>query len=237
MTTPDDGRTAGNELSPVETMIFRDEGTPPRFAVGLHLYFDILQQSKRLRVRTSLVGWYKPHVLMTTTPLIDERALVLSTGSEMVVRYLFEGQIFGFITRLLRKMNDPAPMWFLEYPGIVEVKNLRNSTRMQTLLPVKVNNDSEALILDCSATGALIAVNLDQQIGEHVKLAFKLPDGAEITDLDAVVVRTQATVVDRMVGVVFDPSDVVKTAPIQRYIDRFVSHQRAVTPEFELDES
>jgi len=227
---------ASGVSSNVESMLFQSEGISPRFAVGLHLYFDVALKAKRVKVRANLVGWYPPYVLMTTTPLVDERVLALSTGAEMVVRYLFQGQIFGFFTRLVRKMSDPAPMWLLEYPSIVEVKNLRNNPRVQTFMPAKFAGGDEVLILDCSTNGALIAVDSDREIGESVSLTFTLPDSVEITQLNARVVRVHATELDRTIGVVFDPAASEQIQHIRSYIDQCVRYNRGGTTEFPFRE-
>ncbi len=227
---PSDGDTL-ESIPPVK------EQVTPRFTVGLTLHLDIAQKTRRIRVKAHMLGWYRPYMLMITVPLLDARILIVPTGTKMVVRYLLDGNVYGFVTRLINKQHDPAPMWTLEYPDSVEMRNLRSSQRVHTLLQATTDRGDECLILDCSTSGALITVDRNVDIGEHIGLNFKLPDGAEIIDLHTNVIRKYETKVDKTIGVIFSESSDEQARKIQGYIDQCAKYHRGGPPaEFDLVE-
>jgi c-di-GMP-binding flagellar brake protein YcgR len=229
-------KSQSGQQATIEDILEERSKITPRFVVGLNLYFDILTKTRRVKVRSQLVGWYRPHMLIVTMPLVDERALVMASGTELVVRYMIDGEVYGFLTRLLRKHHDPAPIWVLEYPGIVEVQNLRGKHRVQTFIQAKTDRDEDCLILDCSRTGALLAVTEKMEVGRPVTLNFTLPNGELIKDMETQVVRVFDSRLDTTVGVEFNPESVEQRKIIGDYVDEIARHQRMPVPaEYKID--
>jgi len=220
-----------------ESIIFHKSEVTPQFAVGLHLYLEFAQKTRRTRARANLIGWWRPHVLLATSPLMDDRLVVAPSGTEVIVRYLLEGSVYGFVTRLLKKHQDPIPMWALAYPQLVEVKNLRESPRVQTFIQVQSQEDDEWLLLDLSTNGALISVNEPQVIGNTLRLNFTLPDGTRVEELSATVVRVHLSHDENTVGVLFDQENDEQIQQIQNYIEscKTCYHSR-LSKEFDIDQ-
>jgi hypothetical protein len=114
----------------------------PQFQVGIPVYIEMVQKRKRVRTQVSIVGWFKTNFLFTTQPS-DSRLLVTSLHTELIVRYLLDGTVYGFITKLIHKQNSPFGMWVLDYPEVVEVKNLRRSPRIPLYLTVTTDEGRE----------------------------------------------------------------------------------------------
>jgi c-di-GMP-binding flagellar brake protein YcgR len=144
--------------------------------------------------------------------------VVASPGTEFVVRYLFDGTIFGFTTHLVHKQQDPFPMWVFHYPTVVEVKTLRRSPRINMTVPVKNADGRVFQSRDVSAHGALLAINGKIVIGNRLELSFNLPDGTVIENLGAEVVRVQESREETLAGVNFAESDHEQVNKIAAYL-------------------
>jgi len=218
-----------------ESLLFEKTSVNPQFAVGLHLFLEIKHKGQRLRTRANLIGWYRPHFLITTAPITDRRTIILQPGTEIITRYLLEGTVYAFLTRLERKFQDPMPIWILDYPEMVEIKNLRNSPRIQTLLNVKTSEEKQWMLLDLSQNGALISVDTEPKLGEEIQLNFTLPNGDEIKELQVEVIRLHASADDCSVGVRFkEGADQIEK--IKQYVESLEQLSKRPQAEFEIDE-
>jgi len=197
----------------------------PQFQVGIPVYIEMVQKRKRVRTQVSIVGWFKTNFLFTTQPS-DSRLLVTSLHTELIVRYLLDGTVYGFITKLIHKQNIPFGMWVLDYPEVVEVKNLRRSPRIPLYLTVTTDEGREWEMLDLSSHGAAMATTDEPFMGEMVELSFVLPDGNKIEGLNAQIVRMSSSSEERLIGVQFDEDDYENITKIKRYISRCMERQR-----------
>ncbi|HPM75900.1 MAG TPA: flagellar brake protein [bacterium] len=190
----------------------------PQFAVGLPIFFEMTLKNKRLRAQAELVGWVRPKILITSIPL-DSRLVIVQRGTEMIVRYLFEGQVFGFHTRLLHKQNEPMTLWTLEYPELVEVKNLRRSPRIPLLLEVRNHRGERWYTVDISAHGLCVTVDKEPRMGDPVLLSFNLPDGNRIENLEGSVVRINSTTEEKQVGINFTEDDPEQLSLLRTFLE------------------
>jgi len=208
-----------------ETVIFRRDKTTPDFRVGVPVFVEHVQKKRRLRAQASIVGWSEHNIFIITLPM-DNRMLIVPTGAELIVRYLLDGTVYGFITRLLHKQQGPFGMWMLEYPEVVEVKNLRRAPRIPLYLKVFTEDDEEWDMLDISNFGAAMATAESQFVGDEIALRFTLPDGAEIDGLNSKIVRVHFSETESVVGVQFDEADGENLSKIATYIETCLSRQR-----------
>ncbi len=226
---------AGKVTENLEELLFENKQVSPQFAVGLNLYYEIRQRNRRVRVKANMLGWYRPSILLTTAPTFEGRMLTAPLGTEIIVRYMLDGAVYGFITRLVQKYQDPVNVWILAYPEMIEVKNLRRSPRVQMYLQVKDESQNSWMLLDISMQGALLSVEQDSKIGDTINLNFTLPDGEKIENLKGEVVRVHHTREDHTVGVMFDETDVAQLEKIKNYVENSQTHHHRLTvPEFEI---
>ncbi|OPZ60944.1 MAG: hypothetical protein BWY87_00157 [Deltaproteobacteria bacterium ADurb.Bin510] len=47
----------------------------------------------------------------------------------MIVRYLYNGTVYGFQTKLIEYITSPTKLFFLDYPRIIEHHDLRQEKR------------------------------------------------------------------------------------------------------------
>lgn len=109
------------------------------------------------------------------------------------VKYIREGKAYAFRTGLLKRIDEPAPLFFFSYPTNLESYNLRKEVRARCNPSITVETASGAsftgLLADISQSGGKIemeaysAAMLDEmQPGTLVFLKFTLPGiGKELT--------------------------------------------------------
>ena len=103
----------------------------PPFNVGMQVFLDLVQRNKPVRATAHIMGWCRPCHLMTSFPEIQGRIAVASEESDVIVRFMHEGTIYGFPAIIVAKQQSPFPMWTLSHQPVVEFKTMRRSPRIQ----------------------------------------------------------------------------------------------------------
>jgi len=125
--------------------------------LGTELLVEIAEM--KLRTKSVLIGMENSSYLIMKMSSQDfESALAgeKSGASELIVRYLFKGSVYGFKTRLMKLLADPAGLAFVTYPDKIEEFNVRNIPRYECILPAETILDSapvELVIVDISSKG------------------------------------------------------------------------------------
>ncbi|MBN1545634.1 MAG: flagellar brake protein [Syntrophaceae bacterium] len=161
------------------------------------MYFDttigtklmIQVESDGTRFISFLVGYLKEDCILVTTPSSNNTFSLrpmLFVGCKINVRYIQDGRVVGFQTRLLRAIEEPLRLLFLSYPKQIEDRELRAEKRVACTLPAEVsilNLDCNAIIVDINQIGLRILIKeseftsqLDSSIeGQECTLRFFLP--------------------------------------------------------------
>lgn len=111
------------------------------------------------RFKTTLIGMDPGNCLLVKTPDIvagETRENVFNAGNHIIVRYLYNGSVLGFQSKLIDAISSPMKLLFIEYPGSVENFDLRAKTRIQCFLPAKskiLDEATSGVILDISEGG------------------------------------------------------------------------------------
>lgn len=217
--------TESSEKQSGEYTFYLDEKTPAPFNVGMMVNLQIAASKYKVnRFPVYLAGWITPHLLITYHKHYDTGILAIPKGTTMIARYLFNGQIYGFVTKLYSKQSEPLNLWFLEYPSQIEVKNLRQSNRIPITLQVSSSDGGEYFTHDISVHGASLLVSSDSgdrevNVGAEIELSFSLPDGTPIKALKAVIVRAYIEKNHRMLGVKFEDNS-VQLSLIAAYLEK-----------------
>lgn len=80
----------------------------------------------------------------------------LYKGNTLIVRYISDGTVFAFQTKLMEVINKPLALLFLEYPRIIQHHELRVQKRLPCHIPVQVilgNSENRGCILDLAING------------------------------------------------------------------------------------
>jgi Flagellar protein YcgR/PilZ domain len=154
--------------------------------VGTQLQIEIAGVPSRFK--TTLVGMDPDKCLLVKAPKItgeDKRDKNLAPGDNIIVRYLYNGAVLGFQSKLIDSISSPMRLLFIEYPEAVENFDLRSKIRVQCFLPAKselLGTMTNGVILDISEGGCryqlkafngqkLPAVNID----DSIKLFCRFP--------------------------------------------------------------
>jgi len=166
----------------VENIDYFDTGKRISIELGTQLQIEI--EGVAFRFKSVLIGMEPDEYLIIKTPMVPSDAPFsnikhkLSRGSQIVVRYLYKGTVFGFQSKLIEAIFTPLRLLFIEYPNIIEHYNLRSQDRVDCFLPAKIKikeEEKHGLILDISKKGCryrikalkdegLPSIQLDEQI-------------------------------------------------------------------------
>jgi c-di-GMP-binding flagellar brake protein YcgR len=142
------------------------------------LQLQITGYSKR--VKSVLTGKENDRYLLVKTP--PELPLeALRRGTRVVVRYVYEGSIYGFESNIILPIGSPINALFIKFPEEVEDHNLRTHKRFECHLPtrlkIKKSKDGRELIfrgisIDISKGGCKTIVSQAELewVDEPVKL-------------------------------------------------------------------
>lgn len=162
---------------------------PGSTRLAIELGTEILVESPRVsgRLRSQLVGMASGQYLIVKAPVTPELGAlhkVYPDGDELVLRYLYNGTVFGFRSLVIGAVTHPARLLFLDYPSSVDEHNIRNSPRLECFIPCRVDLGGEAqaegTIIDISQTGCQVLLrsdHLEAEIAQDaaVELHFFMP--------------------------------------------------------------
>lgn len=80
----------------------------------------------------------------------------LFPGNQITVRYLYEGSVFGFQTKLIEALFMPKRWLVLEYPEAIAQHDLRSEKRIDSFLPTTTNikdKETQGIIVDINQNG------------------------------------------------------------------------------------
>lgn len=134
------------------------------------------------RIKTQLVGLYPGQYLIVSTPALGG----LPEGiSELIVRYVYRGEVLGFKSRVIERIERPFELIFLSYPKAVERLNLRKSSRIPCNLPATAlfgKGELAGILIDLSSGGCRFVSRLegkpqqgDLMPGSLASITFALP--------------------------------------------------------------
>jgi len=136
------------------------------------------------RYASTVIGFVPGKSLLVTTPMVNDKPVLVREGQQFAVRMIQGTYIQGFVARVLHNQMMPYPYIHLSFPQEVEYIEVRNADRVDTDIPVitrnmKLPDNKEnwksASIKDISSSGAKLESM--SKIGEKkdvLQLRFKL---------------------------------------------------------------
>jgi hypothetical protein len=123
--------------------------------IGTQVYIDI--DGVDFTVASIFIGLLKDEFLIVTLPRRFRSVKnKLYPGSKMVVRYLYDGCVFAFQTSVIELITIPIRTLALEYPKIVQHRELRIVKRNNVVIPGRVEakkSEFPIVIFDISKRG------------------------------------------------------------------------------------
>ena len=212
------------------------------FTVGVNVYIYSKKDRHEVKTLSKILGWSPPHFVMLQMPYLNGAPLDISKGVQCVVRYLFDGNLYGFETVVIKLQFDPIPLLFLKYPQNIENVSLRKNKRVPSFIPVKVavtaspdgeqNGDQQeedsqspdtsevydGTILDISKSGCQLSMKNDLKLNSEISLTFTLPPQQTIEKLKCYVRNSRKSKDSCMIGIEFDFSE---SKDIKNIFDEF----------------
>lgn len=128
--------------------------------IGTELLVEF--QDFTLRTKSELVGMRHNQylIIVMQQDMSGIRPEVLKE-SQIIIRYLYRGSVYGFRTSVLNLMNTPDRLVFLSYPKKIEEFRVRSSPRFECILPAVTSVedlDGETVVIDISIDGCRCVV-------------------------------------------------------------------------------
>jgi c-di-GMP-binding flagellar brake protein YcgR len=197
-----------------------------RIDLGCPLFLQCLGLNER--VKSELVGLYPGLYLIVSTPGGKGSGGIPEETKDVIVRYIFRGEVMGFKSSIIERIERPFRLIFLSYPKAVESLNLRRSSRVPCNLPARIafeGKELDGILTDISTGGCRFTsragAGKDQAglaLGAQVSLAFYLPGSEGKTIIGCLVKSTNASNERIELGLQFQVDETMKTKEIERYV-------------------
>jgi len=197
--------------------------------IGTELMLRV--ENSETPLRGFLVGMDRNEFLIFKTPLTSEAKELFKNNMSIKGIFMYEGTIFGFMTRVLNAVASPAPLFFLSYPDEMEKHELRKNLRIDCSIPVDIHKDNKidynGVITDLSSDGCLVTMgDNSRQMPSNIEIddVFKVSsDMLGIPKDKAIqcIVKNQRQDAKKLhIGFLFDTDDADVLERIQSYVIR-----------------
>jgi hypothetical protein len=185
--------------------------------VGASLQIQVGQLISRME--STLIGIRHGKYLIITMPRgpSQSAARLHEEGTSLIVRYIHNGNVYGFKAAVLNMISSPEKLLAITYPVHVEVYELRNYPRLNCFLPARVfigNRVIDGSVIDISRTGAHYTCSvchdinqLAEQVGDEIQLDVQLPGTDGYTHIVANLRSVHASSDKMELGIRFDRFD------------------------------
>lgn len=113
-------------------------------------------------VTSELIGMQVGKYLIVQIAYQNLREHRLMDGEHLKVKYILSDDVFGFNSHIIRTLQNPDDLLFLEYPQEVESCNIRAKKRVECFLPIQIHMEEtclEATIFNINEKGCLCTVD------------------------------------------------------------------------------
>lgn len=130
---------------------------PFHLAAGSEVLLEI--ESLKLRIKCVLVGFETGQYIiirLSSKDLIGNFSSEQVKSGNLLVRYLYQGAVYGFRAEVLNVVSTPAKIFFLSYPSKIEEYVTRDRDRFDCVLPAGTMLDNDIIdmvIIDISNEG------------------------------------------------------------------------------------
>lgn len=132
------------------------------------LSLDGARENDDSRLSCELVGLVHFEFLILRLPWVPGLRQRLLPGNRGTLRFVSEGELYGFHVEIINHVAKPALMLFLAYPEVVETLSLRKHKRMICALPASVHSrrgEGLGIIQDLSMGGCRLVMDVRGQAG------------------------------------------------------------------------
>jgi hypothetical protein len=186
-----------------------------RIAVEIGIPVKIELAGIEFALQSTIVGLENNKYIIIKAPEPFQRVEhKLFKGNDLIVRYLSDGTVYAFQTKVMETIVKPLPLLFLEYPSIIQHHELRVQKRLNCHIPVRAilgEQENIGCILDLAVSGcrcllratknkSLLVCDLDNRL----ELKCIIPGSKEIITLTGTVKNLKRTRKEIDLGINFD---------------------------------
>ncbi len=197
--------------------------------------FKIKFEGSSTQFTSELAGKEDDNYLMVKWPasytMANDSDLIYKDNTTSV-KYLYEGVEFGFQSRILEIISDPAKLIFIEYPKTVDVCVLRENRRIDCFLPASLriadNIIIDVNITNISRSGCQVVAEtseIEKNMGlieteNGIGLSFQLPGIEEEITLTVKQRSIEKGKNDASIGIEFNKMSVEAEAVLHDYLSK-----------------
>jgi len=184
------------------------------------------------RIACEFAGASENEFLIIKAPMVPGIKDMLREGDALTLRYLHKGALYGFRAHVLSTVFKPAPLIVIEYPYSVEKIELRDSKRVDCMLPCRLRMQPgetlSAMMVDVSLSGCRVAcANEDSKACEDllntgrdtpVTLSLRLTSESELLEITGRLKSVDTKQDNTFTGVAFENLDDATRQALTRFI-------------------
>lgn len=178
----------------------------------------------------TMIGMLPEQYLITTTPSPAEIVQVsYEAGNSLVVKYLHLGRLCMFRTMIVKMIEDPLQLLFLEYPSVVHYHELRRAKRTTIFIPCTLHlaqgPEFYGVLVDLSGLGCLCQIRVRGnpplpalEIETPIQLKCLLPGLTEDQEISGIIKNYKRSSTETRVGIEFQNLEQYLKDSIERYV-------------------
>lgn len=199
-------------------MVIRDEdiakmGT--RIAVEIGVPIKLELDGIELPLQSVIIGLEPDRYIIIKAPEPFKRVEhKFFKGADLIVRYISQGTVYAFQTKLMESITKPLALLFIEYPRIIQHHELRKRRRLSCHIPARVilgEMENIGCILDLAVTGCRCLIQASKNpefircdLDKEITLKCIFPGSKEMTTLHGSIRNIKRTRKEIDMGIIFD---------------------------------
>jgi len=128
-----------------------------RVAAGTGTQVKLEFDGVEIPVHSTIVGLeHDKYIILKSPEPFQPIEHKIYPGSELILRYLTDGTVYAFQTRIIETIDSPVMLVFVEYPRIIQHHDLRDEKRLECHVPVRLiagDRENMGCIVDLATTG------------------------------------------------------------------------------------
>jgi len=185
-----------------------------RISVEIGTPVKIEVQDIELPLQSSIVGLEAEKYIIIKAPEPFKRIQhKLYPGNELIIRYISNGTVFAFQTKMIETITSPIPLLFINYPQIIQQHELRGQKRVNCQIPARiVSHDLENVgcIIDMASSGCRCIIQTKKNsplikfdLENELVLKCIFPGSKELVALPGIIKNVKRTAHEYDLGVYF----------------------------------
>lgn len=125
-----------------------------------------------VRYKCRFVGFVKDECVIVRVPVVPGIRGRIEPGSELTLRYLFEGNIVSFATESLQYKATPYSLLFVRYPKDLETYELRSEKRVSCRLRGQITKSKtsfKGMLTNLSESGCAFTMDSSQDMTDFIE--------------------------------------------------------------------